>query len=317
MIFFVTTQSLSRTAQVRTFAFFFVVFGFLVALFSIVQQFTWNGNLYWVVPNRQNGWVYGPYVDHAHYAGLMEMLVPIPLVFAMMSRWQQPQRVFFGFVSLVMASTIFLSQSLGGIVAFAVQLLFLAILMGVRERSRRQLLLLLVIAALLALWLTMLSPGGISERIVRLQDPLGKAGAGNRVHIVKDSLKMIAARPVLGWGLGTFPVVYPSFRSFYTSFFVNAAHNDYVQITVETGVAGFALVCYFIVTFYRVGLQRIANWRKDVRAAVILAGIVGITGILIHSLSDFNLQIPANAALFFALAALTTTVPVNEQRNNR
>lgn len=306
MIFFVTTQASYRKEEVRAFAFFLIAYGFLVALFSIIQQFTWNGNLYWVVPNRQNGWVYGPYVDHAHYAGLMEMLVPFPLVFAMMNRWQKPQRVVFGFIALLMASTIFLAQSLGGIVSFGVELLFLAILVSVRQRSRRQLVLLFVFAALLALWLATLSPGGISDRIVRLQDPLGRGGAGDRVRIVKDSLKMIAARPVFGWGLGTFPVVYPSFRSFYTNFFVNAAHNDYVQVAFETGLAGFALVCCFIVLFYRAALNRVANWRVDVRSAATLAAIVATTGILIHSLSDFNLQIPANASLFFALTALAT-----------
>jgi O-antigen ligase len=311
MIFFVTTQALYRTDRVRMFAFFFVAFGFLVALFSIAQQFTWNGKLYWIVPNTQNGWVYGPYVDHAHYAGLMEMLIPIPLVFAMMSRWPRPQRALFGFAALLMAGTIFLSQSLGGIVAFGAQMIFLAIIVAVRERSRRQILLLLVMGILLALWLAMLSPGGISNRIALLQDPLGRASAGDRIRIVKDSLRMMAARPVLGWGLGTFPVVYPSFRSFYTNFFVNAAHNDYVQITVETGVLGFALVCCFIVMFYRVALQRVANWRTDLISATTLAAIVGVTGILVHSLSDFNLQIPANAALFFALTAVATGHPSN------
>jgi O-antigen ligase len=307
MIFFVTTQSLYRTAEIRTLAFFFLALGFLVAVFSIAQQFTWNGNLYWLVPNRQSGWVYGPYVDHAHYAGLMEMLVPIPLVFAMMSRWQRSQRVLFGFAALLMASTIFLSQSLGGMVAFGMQMLFLAIVVGVRERSRRQALLLLLMAVLLALWLAMLSPGGISERIALLQDPLGKAGAGDRIHIVKDSLKMIRVRPLLGWGLGTFPVIYPSFRSFYTNFFVNAAHNDYIQAAVETGLTGLALICGFIVVFYRVALKQTGHWRTDIRSAMALAAIIGVSGILIHSLSDFNLQIPANAALFFALVALATT----------
>ena len=307
MIFFVTTQSLHRKDELRTFGFFLTTFGFLVALFSIAQQFTGNGNLYWVVPNRQSGWVYGPYVNHAHYAGLMEMLVPIPLVFAMMSRWQKSQRVLFGFAALLMASTIFLSQSLGGMVAFGLQMLFLAIVIGVRERSRRQALLLLLMAVLLALWLVMLSPGGISERIARLQDPLGKAGASDRIHIVKDSLKMIRVRPLLGWGLGTFPVVYPSYRTFYTNFFVNAAHNDYIQAAVETGLTGLALVCGFIVLFYRVALQRTGHWRTDIRSAMTLAAIIGVSGILIHSLSDFNLQIPANAALFFALVALATS----------
>ena len=307
MLFFVATQCFRSTSSLKAFALFFTGYGFLVALFAIVQQFTWNGKLYWVVPNTQSGWVYGPYVDHAHYAGLMEMLVPIPLVFAMMSRWQKSQRVLFGFAALLMASTIFLSQSLGGMVVFGLQLLFLAIVVGVRERSRRQALLLLLMAVLLALWLAMLSPGGISERIARLQDPLGKAGASDRIRIVKDSLKMIRLRPLLGWGLGTFPVVYPSFRSFYTNFFVNAAHNDYIQAAVETGLAGLMLICSFIVLFYRAALQRIRHWRTDIPSAMTLAAIIGVSGILIRSLSDFNLQIPANAALFFALAALATS----------
>jgi len=306
MIFFVTTQCMRRTVWITTFALFLTAFGFLVALFAIVQQFTGNGNLYWVVPNRYSGWVYGPYVDHAHYAGLMEMLVPIPLVLAMMNHWQRAQRVLFAFAALLMASTIFLSKSLGGIVAFAAQMIVLAIVAALRERSRGQVLMLFLMAVLLTVWLSVLSPGGISERIAPLYDPLGKAAAGDRLLILKDSLKMVAARPVLGWGLGTFPMVYPSYRSFYTNFFVNQAHNDYAQTAVETGLVGFAIACGFVGLFYRASLRRIERWRTDVRAAVRLAAIIGVTGILVHSFSDFNLHIPANAALFFALAALAS-----------
>jgi len=36
--------------------------------------------LYWMRQPRSGGWIYGPYVNHNHYAGLMEMLVPIPLI---------------------------------------------------------------------------------------------------------------------------------------------------------------------------------------------------------------------------------------------
>jgi O-antigen ligase len=306
MIFFTATQCLHRTRWIKTLALFFIVFGFLVALFAMIQQFTWNGLLYWVVPNRYGGMVYGPYVNHAHYAGLMEMLVPIPLVFAMMTRWPKSLRALFAFVALLMASTIFLSRSLGGMLAFGAQMVVLAIIAALRERARRQVPLMLLMAMFLAVWLVLLSPGGISERIARLHDPLGKAGAADRLAIVKDSFKMIASRPVLGWGLGTFPEVYPSFRSLYTNYFVNEAHNDYVQVAVETGLTGLALGCWFIALLFRRGLHRIERWRTDIRSAVTLASIVGVTGILVHSLSDFNLQIPANAALFFALAALAT-----------
>ena len=220
--------------------------------------------------------------------------------------WRKPFRVLFGFVALLMVSTIFLSHSLGGILAFGAQVVFLTILVGQRKRSRRQFLLMLLLGVLLATWLLAISPGGLAERIALLRDPLGKAGAGDRLAIVKDGLKMIAARPLIGWGLGTFPVVYPSFRSFYTNFFVNEAHNDYLQTAVETGLVGFALVCCYIALFYRSSLRNIEHWRTDIRSGVCLASIVGVTGILVHSLSDFNLQIPANASLFFALCALAT-----------
>jgi O-antigen ligase len=306
MTFFVVTQCVRRTAQIKAFALCMTVFGVMVALFAMVQQFTWNGKLYWVVPNRYGASVYGPYVNHAHYAGLMEMLAPIPLVFAMAHYWRKPFRVLFGFAALLMTSTIFLSHSLGGIVAFVAQVVFLAILVGQRNPSRRQVLLLLLLGVLLGAWLLAISPGGLAERIALLRDPLGKAGGGNRLAIIKDGLKMITERPLVGWGLGTFPVVYPSFRSFYTNFFVNEAHNDYLQAAVETGLWGFALVCCYLALFYRSSLRNIEHWRTDIRSGVCLAAIVGVTGILVHSLSDFNLQIPANASLFFALCALAT-----------
>ncbi len=283
----------------------------------MVQQFTWNGKLYWLVPNRYGASVYGPYVNHAHYAGLMEMLAPIPLVFALMNSWRKPFRVLFGFVALLMASTIFLSQSLGGILAFGAQVVTLAILVGLRERSRRQVLLLLLLGVLLATWLLTSVRAELPEVLLDFTIRLGKAGAGDRLVIVKDGLKMIAARPLLGWGLGTFPVVYPSFRSFYTNYFVNEAHNDYLQAAVETGLVGFFLVCGFIALFYRNSLRNIEHWRTDIRSAVCLASIVGVTGILVHSLSDFNLQIPANAALFFALAALATGNFGTQMRSDR
>ena len=43
-----------------------------------------------------------------------------------------------------------------------------------------------------------------------------------------------------------------------------------------------------------------------------LAALIGCTGILLHSFVDFNLQIPANAAMFYVLCALAASEPVTE-----
>jgi O-antigen ligase len=89
---------------------------------------------------------------------------------------------------------------------------------------------------------------------------LGDLSPGIRLNITKDSLRMFSQRPIWGWGLGTFPTVYPSFRSFYTNLFVNEAHNDYAQLLVETGLLGFALMLWFVISLYRHGLPTSRRW---------------------------------------------------------
>ncbi len=275
-------------------------------MFAIAQEFAGNGKIYWLMPNPGGGWIYGPYVYHSHYAGLMEMLVPIPLVMAMAGFFPKPARMLFGFAALVMGSTIFLSQSLGGIIAFTAELVVMAILLARRKNPGRQLALLLALCILLGLFLVSLRPSGLGDRLARLQDPMGQGAAGDRLAIVKDSVNMIRRHPLVGWGFGTFPVVYPEFRSFYSNFAVNAAHNDFVELAVETGLLGFALMIAFLVLLYRAGARGIEHWRRDPRACMALAALVGCTGLLVHSLSDFNMQVPANAMWFFALAAIAS-----------
>jgi O-antigen ligase len=139
---------------------------------------------------------------------------------------------------------------------------------------------------------------------------LGDLGPGIRLDITKDSLRMFFQRPVLGWGLGTFPTIYPHYRSFYTNLFINEAHNDYAQLLVETGLVGFGLMLWFLVSLYRYGLPTSRRWEFQWDWAVSLAALLGCTGILVHSFVDFNLQIPANAALFYVLCGLAASRPL-------
>jgi O-antigen ligase len=121
----------------------------------------------------------------------------------------------------------------------------------------------------------------------------------------------------LGWGLGTFPVVYPQFRSFYTTFFVNQAHNDYLQLIVETGLAGFSIAVWFMVLVFRGASTKLNNWTETMSGAMTVTALLGIVGILVHSFVDFNLQIPANAALFYVLCAMAAASPLLESQRRR
>ena len=115
----------------------------------------------------------------------------------------------------------------------------------------------------------------------------------------------------LGYGLGTFVEVFPRYRTFYTNSIVNAAHNEYVQALLELGIVGFLLIMALIVLLFREGLRKAGGWQHDFESAMALAALIGCSGILIHSLCDFNLQIPANAAVFSVLAGIAVARPLS------
>jgi O-antigen ligase len=240
----------------------------------------------------------------------MEMLLPIPFVVSMGHLLKGGKRALVGACAVLMAGTIFLSTSRGGMLAFAVEMaLFAALTLGKRRSPRIALGTASVCVLILAL-LIFLGKGQVLGR-------LGDLSPGMRLAITKDSLRMFSQRPILGWGLGTFPTIYPTYRSFYTNLFVNEAHNDYVQLLVETGLLGFALMLWFLVRLYRHGLPTSRRWEFHWDAAVSLAALLGCTGMLLHSFVDFNLHIPANAALFYVLCGLAASKLLPESSKRR
>jgi len=114
---------------------------------------------------------------------------------------------------------------------------------------------------------------------------------------------MISDHPLIGTGPGTFATVYTQYqppglanRRFY-------AHSDYLQLISEVGLAVAVVIVWMIIALYRKGFKKLKNPSRLVRGSTIGA-MAGITAILVHSISDFNLYIPANAILFTVLVAL-------------
>ena len=230
---------------------------------------------------------------------------PVPVVYALTRGARGPRRALAATAAAIMACTIFLSGSRGGMVAFAVQMALLAAILASDRLHRKKAVLLgsfLVVVAVLLAWM---GGGELARRMASIHSETHQElSGGMRFNIDRDSLHMFLRRPGLGWGLGNFPEAYPQFRTFYTTFFVNEAHNDYLQLLVETGVAGFAVMLWYLVVLYRNALKKLNDWAHDTNGAVTLACILGCTGILVHSFVDFNLQVPANALLFYVLAVV-------------
>jgi len=310
LLCFLVMQCLRKTSQVNFLAYAATVYGFGLAVFAIFQNLSSSDQLYWFVTPSSGGWIYGPYVNHNHYAGLMEMLIPVPLVSSLTYLVQKQQKMLALGAAAIMASTIFLSGSRGGMIAFAVQMTILGIFLIKRKKSRALAFALagfLVALVGLVIWI-----GGseLGDRVISIRSETNtEISGGTRLAIVRDAWKMWKARPLMGWGLGNFPEAYPQYRSFYTNLFVNQAHNDYMQLLVEMGALGFVVMLWFLVTMYYRAASKLGNWASNINGALTLAAMLGCSGILVHSLVDFNLQIPANAAFFYVLCTLCAMEP--------
>jgi O-antigen ligase len=324
MLCFLSGQALLRSSQARNIAAVLAVYGFVIAAFSLLQGVAPNGKLYWLRQPTMGGAIYGPYVNHNHYAGLMELLVPIPLVLSLSRLASEKERIAAGIAAAIMVATVFLSQSRGGMIAIFVELVILAVILlhqrafvG-QKKGRRMAINAAAFLVVLVSLLTWLGGKQLVSRVSSIStETHTELTGGMRLSIDRDALHMFRIKPVLGWGLGTFPTVYPQFRSFYTNFFVNEAHNDYLQLLCEMGLLGFGTMVWFLIVLYRRAIPKIRNWTSDVSGAVTLACILGTTGILVHSVLDFNLQIPANAALFYVLCTLAAAPPLLQRARRR
>ena len=310
LLCFLVVQCLRRTSQVQTLAWVLSAYGFAVALFALMQGISSNGKLYWLRTAQTDGWIYGPYVNHNHYAGLMEMLMPIPLAIAFTGGVRASRKALAALAAAVMASTIFLSGSRGGMVAFAAQMALLAAFL-IERRSRWSVTFalsafLIIVLGLLA-WL---GGGELTDRIASIHSATQSDLPGaTRLKMDRDALKMFAQKPALGWGLGVFGEIYPQFSSFSSNIPVGMAHNDYLQLLAETGALGFAIFLWFLLMLFGSALTGLKRWPPDTNTAATLAATLGISGILVHSFVDFNLQIPANAALFYVLCVVAARKP--------
>ena len=319
MLVFVVTQTLRRSSQFELMAVVFTGYGAVVASFALLQGLAPNGKLYWVFTLEQGGAIYGPYVNHNHYAGLMEMLMPFPLVLAATHYTSGIRKIVVAGIAALMAASIFLSGSRGGMVAFVAQMVALGVLLVLKRKgSWKQPLMLGSFLAVVIIFLVWMGGNELTQRLISVHsEAREEINGGVRLTIDRDCLRMLVKRPILGWGLGTFPTVYPEFRSFYTNFFVNQAHNDYLQLLVETGLAGFAIAVWFLVLVFRQAASKLKNWTETASGALTVAAGLGCVGILVHSFLDFNLQIPANAALFYVFCAIAASAPLQESQRRK
>jgi O-antigen ligase len=217
------------------------------------------------------------------------IVLPASAYFLRLMAEQTPARHYAGWlgaVLYVMFFSIFLTASRGAFLSLAIALAILLAL-SARSASRRGIVLLLALIAAAFLSTNLAHGGGELER--RLAELTHDAA---RRYIWESSWQMLQAAPWHGIGLGLYYLAYPPYRNPLDDTAGFFAHNDYLQIWIEVGWPGLALLLAVLAavlwTFVR--LMRRAGVAPAVRleAAGLFCGLLAVAG---HSLVDFNFYV--------------------------
>jgi O-antigen ligase len=114
---------------------------------------------------------------------------------------------------------------------------------------------------------------------------------------------MIKANP-LGIGIGRYQDVFRQYQTYRPELLFDHTHNDYLETIAEWGLP-IAITFWMSLFFLLYRSVRAFFTVSAIEQRGILLGCIGpILSILVHSLTDFNLQIPSNAMLFFTFVGI-------------
>ncbi len=157
-----------------------------------------------------------------------------------------------------------------------------------------------VLAALLAV-----AVAGIALRARSIERAYG--GVQQRTEFTEASLRMLAARPIFGIGVGRY---YPDSALFFSpslawSYGSENAHDYFLQIASETGIVGLTLFVVLLAGGVIVAARALTHDPYDVR---LLGATAGVMALLATSVTGHPLLVPEVAAPFWVQFGLVAAL---------
>ena len=268
------------------------------SLYGLIAHLGRHSSVLGLWPARDNHFlVLGTYFNRNHLAGLLELGWPLGIAFLLYGvsasgqlRAREVRYFWLVCFCVVVALALFNTQSrLGSFGGLFGLLVFVLIARYEQQRGQMGLIERFwlwtagVLALLGAIWF------GLGPLLSRYADILDDA---SRLEVWSNVFDLPAKTWLLGAGAGAFEDVFKLVQTAELRASYVYLHNDWLQFVLEFGVLGTLFI----------GLLLLLWWRriKPSRYGGLRAGACGgIAAIALHSIGDFNLQIPGTAFAFW------------------
>ena len=303
--------------------------GVLESLYGMFEFFSGHRHILHVAAENLVSSATGTFIHRNYFAGYLLMVIPLSTGFLFSREANRTGRfmgwrhwlssldgktLLIGFGVMVMILGLLFSASRMGIfsllLSFSLISLFFRRPREVRSFSRGAILIL----GLAILWAAWIGLDAVINRFFTASEDIRSRSMiwGNTLQIIKDY-------PLFGSGLGTFVQVFPMYRSFHITGLVTHSENDFLQLLSEVGALGTALLAVlFFFLLWRVfsGIRALST--GEPARYIALGGGVGILALMLHSLVERNIQVPANAFLYTLIFALVFRIaPIRKKKESQ
>jgi O-antigen ligase len=319
------------SSQTRLRALIYVVIGVGVAsaLFGFVRVTSQRDATGFILSSLGPGEGYAQFINRNHFAFLIEMSLGLTLGLVAGGGVRRDRLLLYLAATILMCTTLVMSNSRGGILSMLGQLIFIAFLFAAvrpRQESPRpnsvalgwlqRLRSLFVIRVALVLCLVTVVAVGIvwvggDPLVSRLEVVPGEVSAERsdtrqgerRIEIWKATWQLVKAHPLTGVGFGGYWIAIPEYHDASGRVTPQEAHNDYLELLASGGMIGVALAAWFVIVLIRLALRQL-RIRDSFRRAACFGALAGLFGVAFHSVVDFGLHVTVNALVFTALVAI-------------
>lgn len=321
VLFFSVIKLVNQRKQLITLMYVLLISGVFQAAYGVLMGLSGLNYGFFAIKPISHGYATGTFVNQNHLAGYLEMCAGIGvglLIYQFragqkLDNWRDRlSRAFQGLLSpkvlvrmslVVIVIGLIMTRSRMGNSAF-----FGAVVIGgfawllLTQRATKMTMFIFLSLILVDVYLV----GGWFG-FERVAESIGSTDLKTelRVPVAQYTWDMAKDFPVLGSGLGSYASVFSSYKQGYTGPLFAHAHNDYLEFFSEVGLLGcIPLALIFLYGFY-CSIYAMRKRRSALHKSLGLGCFMAITSIAIHSTVDFNLQIPANAATFVFILALS------------
>jgi len=259
----------------------------------------------------------GFFISPNHYSGFLEIVALFAFAIVLWSRWPIWGKMLTGYVGLMCVAGIAISGSRGGYLSFAAGCVALATfsLIAIRKVEPRRFMpaLCISVAGLVmllgsALWF-MSKSEVIGKRVQEINDP-----ANMRWQLWEAALTQFQMDKTWGTGSGTYYYLGRQLRHATVQNDPVFVHNDYLHLLCEYGMVGAALFLLFFAAHAVMGWRGLnalagrleqSHMQTSTGLAFQIGALSALVDYVVHSVVDFNLQLPANAfVMAFVLGIL-------------